>query len=318
MVDPTDIGNAIAQLQATLDSKKKALDERAESLDQKEENFSRRVRLFEESHPKAGKESDIVYLNIGGTTTIAVSRRILTQFEDSVLASKFCGRSDDSLAKDKEGNFFIDEDPAVFLRLVNFLRMVDKTKKRTDLQVPVPTPDSQFCWLLEYYDLMLFVYPHQWTSMAGDCPPKPLRPHDPLLLHSKEGNTPSRFDLDLDPQNVRKPAMCSSLTAVFEKGSKGEIGWRWQAVDPRNARSYNHHAGGEGTYNVHITRRERDQTVRMQCVVEIDMHVYSVQVDDLTPVTGRVKHEDQATTRLVPYISVSGKVLVSGMSYLFK
>jgi hypothetical protein len=328
MEDPTDIGNAIAQLQATLDSKKRALDERAASLDQREEKFSKRVRLFEESHPKAGKESDVLHLNVGGTTTIAVSRRILTQFEDSMLASKFCGRLDDSLEKDKEGNFFIDEDPAVFLRLVNFLRVVDKTK-RADLQVPVPKPDFPFCWLLEHYDLMLSVYPHQWREIPVTggtcCLPKPLRPKDPFLLNSTTGNGQSRFVLDLDPQGVRKPAMCSSLTAVFEKGSEGEIGWL-RPCDPRDVyrqtyQEYHSSYDTRVTYNT-VGRLERDQTVRMQCIFEIDTStlVYSVQFDDLPPVISRVKDDGQVNQIQPPgpYISVLGKVVVSDMSYLFK
>ena len=86
MENQEDITKAVSQLQEILDSKRKSLDER-------EESFARRLRLFEASYPQSGKDTDILRLNVGGSTKIAVLRRVLTQFEDSVLASMFSGRS---------------------------------------------------------------------------------------------------------------------------------------------------------------------------------------------------------------------------------
>ena len=51
---------------------------------------------------------DVLHLNIGGNLT-AVLRRTLTSVEGSMLASRFSGRWDESLEKDRNGNFFIDQ-----------------------------------------------------------------------------------------------------------------------------------------------------------------------------------------------------------------
>jgi BTB/POZ domain len=285
MESQADIGKVIAHLQDMLDTKKRSLDER-------EESFSKRVRLFEENHPQSGKETDVLHLNIGGSTNVAVLRRILTQFEDSMLASKFSGRWDDSIAKDKDGNFFLDHDPVVFLKLINYLRMVDQ-KSRADIDVPEPAADFQFCWLLEYYGLMLSIYPPRWHVTKGGIGAiiqKPSRPGDPFVLKAAHQ---SNFALKLE----RSPDMCASLSVVFEKGSTGANRWGSSICVP-------------------IARSEQDQKVKMQCIFEKDTstYVYSVQLEDLAPVTW------QTTEKLAnfgPTISLSGSAVVTGMSYLF-
>ena len=65
-----------------------------------------------------GKPSDVLRLNVGGTC-IDVLRRTLTSVEGSMLATRFSGRWDDSLEKDADGNFFIDQPIELFLPLVN-------------------------------------------------------------------------------------------------------------------------------------------------------------------------------------------------------
>jgi hypothetical protein len=88
----------VNQLQDFFQSREKELQEREESL-------NKRQKLFDERFPQAGKDSDVLHLNVGGSTNIAVLRRTLTHFENSMLASRFSGRWDDSIEKDKDGNF---------------------------------------------------------------------------------------------------------------------------------------------------------------------------------------------------------------------
>ena len=297
MESPADIEKVMGQLQDMLESKKKSLDER-------EESFSRRVRLFEEDHPKSGKDSDVLHLNIGGSTNIAVLRRILTQFEDSMLASKFSGRWDDSIAKDKDGNFFLDHDPTEFLKLINFLRMVDQ-KSRADLHVPVPAANFNFCWLLEYYGLMLSVYPPQWYAthgIPGATIQTPSRPSDPFVLKATHQ---SSFALRLD----QRPDQCASLLVIFEKGSTGAVTWGSGDASPGEA-------GWVSERALSITRSEEDQRVKMQSTYEMGSrtYVYSVQLEDFDAVTWQTT---ETISNLGPNISLSGAVVVSGMSYLF-
>jgi len=89
-MEPEDFANALQQVKGVLEIKNKAVDEQKRLLEEKEESFLKRVRLFEESNPKAGKISDVLYLNVGGVTNIAVLRSTLTQFEDSVCDVSTC------------------------------------------------------------------------------------------------------------------------------------------------------------------------------------------------------------------------------------
>ena len=128
--------------------------------------LEKRHQLLENEYPHVGKDSDVLHLNVCGSITISVLRRTLTHFEHSMLASRFSGRWDDSLAKDEDGRYFIDQDPNVFVPLVNYLRQQDH-KTREDLVVPPPRPTADFCSMLEYYGLMSSVYPQEWHRVWG-------------------------------------------------------------------------------------------------------------------------------------------------------
>ena len=89
MTDPTEsITDAVTHIHNLLQTKEKELKER-------EADFSRRVKLFETTNPAMGSDNDIIQLNVGGRTNIAVLRNLFTQFEGSMLAAKFSGRWDD-------------------------------------------------------------------------------------------------------------------------------------------------------------------------------------------------------------------------------
>ena len=143
-----NITDAATHLNGLLISKEKELKER-------EEEFARQVTLFNSENPLMGKDT-ILELNVGGRINIAVSRRTLTQFENSVLEAQFSGRWD--LEKDRNGNIFVDQNPDDFLILVDFLRLRMNSRSR---QVPakhLPKPTYSLCSMLEYYDLMSGVY----------------------------------------------------------------------------------------------------------------------------------------------------------------
>jgi len=72
-------------------------------LDALEDKFRRLVDRESAASTETGT-SDILHLNIGGTKT-TVSRRILTSIPGSMPATKFSGGWDDSIEKDKDGDF---------------------------------------------------------------------------------------------------------------------------------------------------------------------------------------------------------------------
>eukprot|EP00984_Skeletonema_dohrnii_P005209 scaffold1824_cov104-Skeletonema_dohrnii-CCMP3373.AAC.9 len=106
-----------------------------------------------------GSDNDILLLNVGGRTNIAVLRNLLTQFEGSMLAAKFSGRWDDSMEKDRDGNIFVDQDPENFMLLINYLRMRMNNQLKRVPNVHRPKPTYKLCTMLEYYNLLPGVYP---------------------------------------------------------------------------------------------------------------------------------------------------------------
>lgn len=208
------IPQALSQLVGLMESKEKELKKREEELE-------RRIYVFREEFPDAGTGSDVLHLNVGGDTNIAVLPRTLTQFENSMLAIKFSGRWDDSLEKDRDNNFFIDEDPQVFLQLLIYLRKCDK-RKRSDIFVPPPPASFEFCWLLEYYDMVFAIYPQEWNCRWGEGSRtlKPSRPGDPYVIES--GSDLCAYQLDLCRRGGRKPTYASEYTIEIERGSTAQ------------------------------------------------------------------------------------------------
>jgi BTB/POZ domain len=66
--------------------------------------------------------SDVLHLNVGGSKQIAVFRSTLMCLEGSMLATRFSGRWDDILEKDRDGNFFIDQPADLFVPMIEFLQ----------------------------------------------------------------------------------------------------------------------------------------------------------------------------------------------------
>lgn len=99
---------------------------------------------------------DVLHLNVGGHVT-AVLRRTLTSVEGSMLASRFSGRWDDSIEKDRDGNFFIDQPYELFEPMINYLRA---KACETALAPPVTSPEfhseekrRDFVRMVEYFGI---------------------------------------------------------------------------------------------------------------------------------------------------------------------
>jgi BTB/POZ domain len=110
---------------------------------------------------------DVLHLNVGGSKHIAVLRSTLTFVEGSMLATRFSGRWDDSLEKDGDGNFFIDQPPDLFIPMIEFLQC--KTKETLHhLNIPFPTVGdfggsfdrfTKFANMVEFYGMTNVVLP---------------------------------------------------------------------------------------------------------------------------------------------------------------
>ena len=133
--------------------------------------------------------NDVIRLNVGGTR-LDVLRRTLTVVPGSMLEAQFGGRWDDSnVAKDEDGNFFIEENVEVFRLLIEFLR--EQTRMLTadayvlaspnleHLQEPMKT---NFLRMVEHYGLTEVVFPYQ----VRDIKRKESFPYNPFCRVSSD------------------------------------------------------------------------------------------------------------------------------------
>lgn len=140
------------------------LEEREKALQQREEDLNRRESLLQAA-ANGAKPDDILYLNVGGCTQIAVSRKTLTLINGSVLGAMFSKNWEDGLHQDSEGNIFIDQDPESFMKLLTFLRSIANDVH--DLGVNPPTHSEPLDRLLDYYDMKMVMYPVDIKKMTG-------------------------------------------------------------------------------------------------------------------------------------------------------
>jgi len=158
----------IEQKRATLEGEyaKKALflEERAAALDVawSELQIARadveadRNALEEEKRRMADGQcmTDVLRLSIGGEKTVSVKRSTLCAVEDSMLASSFSGRWDDSLLKDEDGAFFIDLDPEIFEPVLAYLRMKSIETPNNPAKLSMVTGrEDEFLAILNFYGI---------------------------------------------------------------------------------------------------------------------------------------------------------------------
>jgi hypothetical protein len=155
--------DALSALTAALSDREKDLEAREEQLRKdREELDSDRLAAYGDTRP-----SDVLHLNVGGVKT-TVLRSTLTSIPGSMLASKFSGRWDDSIAKDENGHFFIDQEYSLFRHVIKYLR----NKANCDEKYPMDSPDltneagtvypdtnKDFYRMIEYFGLTDGMYP---------------------------------------------------------------------------------------------------------------------------------------------------------------
>ncbi len=130
------------------------LKKKQKNLEEREAELERRITAFEQGTGQIQRPCDVLHLNVGGTLT-AVLRKTLTSVDGSMLASRFSGRWDDCLEKDKDGNFFIDQPMELFGPMIDYLRA---KACETALAPPVTTPEFEnekkrrdFVRMVEYF-----------------------------------------------------------------------------------------------------------------------------------------------------------------------
>ena len=150
------------------------IQKRKENLDYREDQLRQAECAFTDAAEKAcgsTKPNDVLSLNVGGHR-IDAFRRTLCYVENSMLAAKFSGRWDDSLERDRDGNIFIDQPPALFEALIGFFRAcANATPHGPPVCVstfdPTLATDLNFVRMVEYYGCTQVVYPTQISLHRG-------------------------------------------------------------------------------------------------------------------------------------------------------
>ena len=158
--------NMVSTKDSIEDTLPQRLKKRELHLEEKEREFERRVAAFEKETGynvnMQQTHSDVLHLNVGGTVT-SVLRRTLTSVPGSMLASRFSGRWDDSLEKDRDDNFFIDQPFELFLPMIDYLR-ARNTETPLGPEVTSPEFESEtkrrnFVRMVEYFGMTPGIYP---------------------------------------------------------------------------------------------------------------------------------------------------------------
>ena len=152
-------------LQERVDAARLALDQREAKLKEREIALQKAIDELEleKKLMAGGTREEVVKVNVGGTT-IMVKRSTLCQCKSSLLAAHFSGRWDDNV--DMVGDaFFIDQDPKLFLGLVNFLRAkaienAEQANPATISESLATSPD--FKRLVSFYGMSCYVNTFTW------------------------------------------------------------------------------------------------------------------------------------------------------------
>ncbi|GAX29440.1 hypothetical protein FisN_16Hu119 [Fistulifera solaris] len=144
------------------------LTKRLKLLEQREEELKKSFERLEKEKESlgCGKDGDVIHLNVGGTR-IATLRSTLTFVENSMLAARFSGRWDESIANDKDGNFFIDQPVDLFLPMIDYIRGKQNQTPLTDAPEPPSLSDfddnakkfGDFKRMIEYFGMTPGIFP---------------------------------------------------------------------------------------------------------------------------------------------------------------
>lgn len=158
----TNLPNLLAKRLKLLDAREAELKKSFERLEKEKEILG------------CGNTNDVIQLNVGGTIMTTL-RRTLTYVEDSMLAARFSGRWDDSIEKDKNGNFFIDQPIDIFLPMIDYIRTKQNQTPLTDTPQSPSSKDfsngrkyADFQRMVEYFGVTLGIFPVQVVNYCTE------------------------------------------------------------------------------------------------------------------------------------------------------
>lgn len=140
-----------------------------------------------------------------------------------MLASRFSGRWDESIEKDRDGNFFVDQPIELFKPMVDYLRA---KVCETPLVPPVATPTfgnddvmrRDFAHMMEFYGMTPGIYPTLLEMFIGKPQNATFTGHPEFSVSSRDWAT---FTLQPKGHNRRIQSFEVTLGGV----ERAQIGW---------------------------------------------------------------------------------------------
>ena len=213
----SSLDETLANLTLALKKKQQALEERELALEKATATLNRdKSEIFGDK-----SSSDVIPLNIGGDK-MSVLRRTLTSVEGSMLASRFSGRWDESLEKDRDGNFFLDQPIELFRPMINYLRA---KASATPLAPPVKSPHlrdyemrQDFYRLVEYFGMTPGIYPTMIELHRGEPGSAEIGTFPDCFVKSSEWST-----FTVQTQGHKREI--TSFEVVLGNVERMQIGW---------------------------------------------------------------------------------------------
>jgi hypothetical protein len=163
-----------------------------------------------------------------------------------MLASRFSGRWDDSLEKDKSGNFFIDQPIHLFQPMIDYLRA---RNSETPLGPPVTSPEFEtetqrrnFVRMVEYFGMTPGVYPTVMEICRGEPEKAEISGHPNLGVSTSEW---ASFTLGTKGHN--RPI--TSFSVILGQVERAQIGWIRSGHFVRMLRPGDHKGVGEEKFS---------------------------------------------------------------------
>eukprot|EP00751_Fragilariopsis_kerguelensis_P012798 CAMPEP_0170764660 /NCGR_PEP_ID=MMETSP0733-20121128/4142_1 /TAXON_ID=186038 /ORGANISM="Fragilariopsis kerguelensis, Strain L26-C5" /LENGTH=330 /DNA_ID=CAMNT_0011105363 /DNA_START=101 /DNA_END=1090 /DNA_ORIENTATION=+ len=235
--------DVLSELTDVLSEREKDIDAREKKLRIAEENFEiDRSAVYGNTSP-----SDVLCLNIGGTK-ISVLRRTLTFVPGSMLASRFSGRWDDSLEKDKDGMFFIDQDFSIFEPMVSFLRNKANGNERYEMKVPIiKRRMCDFYRMVDYYGMTNGIFSTHLTIHTGSK--ESVDFIDPKKVNAKKWTT---FQLSQEGHD----RLVRSYEVTLCDVQYIQIGWKYMDLEADFSTNKNSLGVGDvdGTHALDLTK----------------------------------------------------------------
>jgi len=236
--DRMSLDETLANLTLVLQKKQQDLEEREAALEKATAELNRgRSEIFGDK-----SDNDVLHLNVGGDR-MSVLRRTLTCVEGSMLASRFSGRWDDTLEKDSDGYFFIDQPMELFRPMINHLRA---KSCETPLGPPVKSPYLKdyelrldFYRMVEYFGMTSGIYPTVIEMHRGDLDTAEIGSFPDCYVKSSEWST-------FTVQTLGHNRDITSFEIVLGSVERMQIGWINESRYVENVSEDKNGVGEEG------------------------------------------------------------------------